>query len=165
MGHYAFLWGQKQERTPTWYGMFVGGKPTAAVHTLSALWTGAQTEQAPAIERLELAGGEAVDSVMLMPGQQVKARVYAADDGLMSYRWALWQESQATQSGGDLEEAPPQVEGAIAGGDGAVVDVRAPLQSGAYRLFVYIEDEQGNVAHANLPFFVKDKAGETGQDE
>ena len=32
IGSYAFLWGQKQERTPTWYGVFTAdGRRTAAV--------------------------------------------------------------------------------------------------------------------------------------
>ena len=39
MGGYAFVWGQKQERTPTWYGMFnKDGKATAVVDELTLFW-------------------------------------------------------------------------------------------------------------------------------
>ncbi|HWF19308.1 MAG TPA: sugar porter family MFS transporter, partial [Verrucomicrobiae bacterium] len=41
LGSYAFLWGQKQERTPTWYGMFLpAGETTETVDVLQHLWTG-----------------------------------------------------------------------------------------------------------------------------
>ena len=42
IGHFAFLWGQKQERTPTWYGMFhKSGEATATIDELTKYWTGA----------------------------------------------------------------------------------------------------------------------------
>ena len=41
LGSYVFLWGQKQERTPTWYGMFLkSGEETASVDALHYLWNG-----------------------------------------------------------------------------------------------------------------------------
>ena len=41
IGSFAFLWGQKQERTPTWYGLFTAdGARTASVDELTRWWTG-----------------------------------------------------------------------------------------------------------------------------
>ena len=56
LGSYAFLWGQKQERTPTWYGMFLkDGSVTEAVDVMQYAWTGAWPEnRSPRIEGLYL---------------------------------------------------------------------------------------------------------------
>ena len=35
------------------------------------------------------------------------------------------------------------------------VEFEAPKTPGAYRLYAYVYDGNGNAAHANIPFFVK----------
>src|SRR6516165_3768849 len=41
LGSYAFLWGNKQEATATWFGMLLpGGKRLAAADTMQEMWTG-----------------------------------------------------------------------------------------------------------------------------
>ena len=64
-------------------------------------------------------------------------------------------ESTATQSGGDREDVPASVEGAVIDAGDGTATVIAPARPGAYRLFVYVHDGQGNAGHANLPFLVK----------
>ena len=75
IGNYVFLWGQKQERTPTWYGMFLeDGSSTAAVDTMQHIWTGEWPEnRAPVIGDITLDGRGAADSVTLAPGETVTA--------------------------------------------------------------------------------------------
>ena len=52
IGDYVFLWGQKQERTPTWYGMFLAdGSATETVDFMQFAWTGAwPANRAPRVE-------------------------------------------------------------------------------------------------------------------
>lgn|GEM_PF-6575289 len=56
LGSFVFLWGDKQERTSTWYGLFLpSGEATPSVDTLQLLWTGRwPTTRAPTVSTLTL---------------------------------------------------------------------------------------------------------------
>ena len=56
LGSFVFLWGQKQERTSTWYGLFLErGARTEAVDVLSEAWTGEPPmNPVPVIKHLQL---------------------------------------------------------------------------------------------------------------
>ena len=158
IGNYAFLWGQKQERTPTWYGLFTAdGRRTEAVDVLQRIWTGDwPMNRAPQIQALLLDGKRAEDSVRLLPGQTYGASVQSADpeDDALRFEWRLMRESQATQAGGDAEEIPETLNDFVTGPQAEQTKLRAPPQPGAYRLYLYVGDGHGGVAHANLPFLV-----------
>ena len=80
IGHYACFWGQKQERTPKWYGVFVDGARTEAVDVLQQIWTKAPpTDQAPSIKHLSLDAKRAEDSVKLRAGHGYVARAQVSD--------------------------------------------------------------------------------------
>jgi hypothetical protein len=155
IGSYAFYWGQKQERTPTWFGLLTErDERTESIDVLQYLWTGRWPEdRTPQLLSLQLDGKNALASVRIESGRSYYAQVDAIDpDGdQLAYRWELKPESTATQSGGDFEPPIESIEGFISGDAGARVMITAP-PPGAYRLFVYVVDGQGNAAHANLPF-------------
>jgi len=159
LGSYAFKWGQKQERTPTWYGMFLkDGSVTEAVDVMHHAWTGDWPQnRSPRLEGLYLDNRIAEDSIELKPAGRYVARAIAADpDGdPLTYRWVLRRESDATQVGGDPEEVPDVIPGRLeVAADGSAI-LSAPEQPGAYRLFVYAYDGNGNAGHANVPFLVQ----------
>ena len=163
MGSYVFLWGQKQERTPTWYGVFLeDGAETEAVDVMHYIWNGEwPANRSPAIEGMLLDERSAHDNVVLATGAEYEAGIRAADpDGdTLAYRWEIMRESEATQEGGDLEEVPERIDGLISdpGSDPGSANIRvtAPPEPGAYRLFAYVYDGQGNAGHANIPFYVE----------
>ena len=159
LGSFVFLWGQKQERTPTWYGMFLPtGEKTETIDVMHNIWTGVWPEnRSPQIESILLDDRTAMDSITVAANEQVAASVAASDpDGdELSYRWEVVPESAATQEGGDSEEIPLVIAGLVNDASQRTVAVTAPAEEGAYRLFVYVYDGNGSAGHANIPFYVR----------
>ena len=159
VGSYVFLWGQKQETTPTWYGVFLeDGSQTEALDNLHRAWKGEEpSNRAPVIESFTLNDQTAFDSVTLSPGQKVPVAALIADpDGdELTFTWELLPESQFTKAGGDVERRPDAVQAAVSGGSDGKGMMRMPRIRGAYRLFVYAHDGKGSAATANLPFYIE----------
>jgi hypothetical protein len=159
IGNYVFLWGQKQERTPTWYGMFLeSGESTEAVDVMHHIWNGQwPANRAPRVGPVNLDNRVAYDNVTLEAGMDYPASIKVEDpeQDPLSFRWELRHESTATEVGGDHEEIPDLVPGMIADPTQPKITLTAPAVSGAYRLFVYVFDGNNHAAHANIPFYVQ----------
>ena len=134
------------------------GSETETIDVMHRIWTGAWPEnRAPQIKGMTLDGKTSDSDISLAPGATVAASVESSDpngDGL-KFEWVLLEESQATQTGGDLEDVPDEVSGQITGGDGSEISLTTPTQPGAYRLFVYVRDGKAKAGHANIPFQVR----------
>ncbi len=158
VGSYVFLWGQKQERTATWYGMFMpDGEKTAAVDVMEYKWTGSwPSNLAPKIDSFTLNGLEAQDNIEFPSGTETHSTVVVTDaeGDSLTYYWSVRPEPTEVGHGGDDEDAPPLVPDLFSMLDDGQVSLNAPSKSGAYRLFVHITDGQGSAAHANIPFLV-----------
>lgn len=158
-GSYVFYWGQKQERTPTWYGMFLAdGSETETIDVMHYIWNGEWPDnRSPGIESMTLNAMTSDQSVTVAAGEQYPAQLNAADpDGdTLEYRWEIMRESEATQEGGDKEKIPEVLAGLINDSKRNQVVVTAPAEAGAYRLFAYVYDGQGHAGHANIPFLVE----------
>ncbi len=157
IGSYAFLWGQKQERTPTWFGLFTeSGESTEAVDVMRYNWTGSWPEdRSPRVLSMTLNGKGAREHVELEAGLSYTARLELRDEDMdgLRFRWEVRPESAAEQAGGDFETAVPTLDGLLAESGGAEVSMTAPVP-GFYRLYAYALDQHGKAAHANIPFRV-----------
>ncbi|MCB2376671.1 hypothetical protein LGH70_03720 [Hymenobacter sp. BT635] len=161
LGTYVFLWGQKQERTPTWYGIFTeDGKESEVVDVMQYLWSGKwPRNRAPHLASFTLNGKKATDNVQLQPDQSVPvaAAVSDPDQDPLTYRYELLPESTDLKTGGDRESRPAPIPGLVPAGAKGQTTLKAPTKAGAYRLFVYAYDGKDNVATANIPFYVQGK--------
>jgi len=158
VGSYVFLWGHKQERTPTWYGMFLeSGEETPAIDVMQYLWTGEwPLIRSPQLKGAWLDGKTAYQNIHLKPGQIYSAKIGVVDDhqNLLTYSWSVLEESTDLKTGGDFEAKPKSLPDLVDGKGGSGINVKTPSKPGAYRLFAYVFDGQGHAAHANIPFLV-----------
>lgn len=155
LGGYVFKWGNKQERTDTWFSMILeGGELTQAVDEITKIWTGSYPDnRAPIVEGIECE----LALQRVAPGGQVTASVVATDpeDDPLDITWIVRRESDDKNQGGVEERVPEEITGSIAEQSERNATVNVPTDPGGYRLYVYVRDGNGGVGTANIPFFVE----------
>ncbi len=154
LGGYAFLWGNKMEATPSWFGMWLDdGARLGSVDAMTEVWTGSPpADRSPIVEPLKVDGAPAAE-----PGDSVKVSAEAADPerGELRARWELRRDSGELLTGGDYRPYPLLIEDAIAESSVRSATVRMPDAPGPYRLYYTVYDPAGNAATANLPLLVE----------
>lgn len=159
LGSYVFLWGQKQEHTSTWFGLFTEeGEETEVMDVLIKSWRGTDPENfAPTISDFAINRKSAGDNITVKPGEGMKASVLIKDkdEDEIAYEWQIIPESTDKKTGGDAERAPKPLGGVFSKATlkSSEVAFEAPKE-GQYRLFLFAHDGNGNVATGNIPFQV-----------
>jgi len=155
LGSYVFLWGNKQEVTATWYGMFLkSGEKLPTVDAIVRAWSGKWPEnRCPKILKFESSLREAV--VGANQGCKASAQAEDPEGDAVTYEWAVLPESTSAHVGGDAEVVPQPVEGCVVTQSGGDVSLRTPGKPGAYRLFLTVRDGKGSASVDNIPFLVK----------
>ncbi len=158
LGSYVFLWGQKQETTATWYGLFTeNGNPTEALEQVFILWQKRQPSFAAAsIDSIFLEEKQMADNIYLTAKERYSARVVynESPNNPVKIEWMVFPESDAVSAGGDYEEGLQQVYGLIRRRRQPSIEFRAPEKEGAYRLFVFLTAKNKITSYANIPFYV-----------
>ena len=165
LGSFVFLWGQKEERTPTWFSMFVEnnvpglplkGEKTPMVEAMERVWTGVEpTQTAPVVHGIFINNTKPADNIIVKAEATFEAKVDATDreGDKMTYIWEILKEATVTASGGAYEPRPDRV------GEVQTTSVNtlktSIAETGEYRLYVYILDGTGFVSTANAPFQVQ----------
>ena len=163
LGSYVFYWAHKQEKTHTWYGMFLpDGSRTPAVDAMTFLWTGRwPTNRCPSLEGTRLSvtladGGTPSRPGVFLPGTKLACAVQVNDpDGdPLQVAWELRPDvADHPGVGGDWEPTVDPLPGAVLSTQeqGVRATVQLPSKPGKYRLFVYAHDNHGNATTANTP--------------
>ena len=166
LGSYVFYWAHKQEKTHTWYGMFLpDGSRTPAIDMMTWLWTSHWPtnrcpELGPGKARVTRPDGSEPEQPGVFPaGSRLACAVDVRDpDGdPLRITWELRPDvADNPNVGGDwepsVEPLPAVVLAASEGGHRA--EIQLPSKPGKYRLFVYARDDQGNATTANVPLLV-----------
>lgn len=157
IGNFIFIWEQKQERTPTWYGLFTeSGEKTEAIDIMYRIWNNKWPEnRCPSVSDLLINGKKAIDNCYLSPGEKINAVITATDpdQDTLTYRWEILPESTDLKTGGEYETRPKTLDKITT--TSGTAELIAPADTGAYRLFVYVLDGHHHAGTANIPFYVK----------
>jgi hypothetical protein len=161
LGSYVFLWGQKQETTATWFGMFLDtGEALPPVDVMQRMWTGA-----PPANSAPRVGAIRTDTRLdrTPPGTRMSltADISDPDEDTLRVEWRVVRETTDRRMGGDAEQAPPEIPSRVISSDASSAIIAAPEEPGAYRIFVYAFDESGNAGTSNLPFRVIEPDADT----
>ncbi|MFB3881914.1 MAG: glycoside hydrolase family 2 TIM barrel-domain containing protein [Armatimonadota bacterium] len=163
LGSYVYLWGYHLgfAFSDTWLQMHLrsAGEPTAAVEAMQLEWTGRlPSDRAPeivywqsSVALREVAPGSrhSAEVVLRHPG-----RPWLQDQPRLQVPYQIrWQILGEVPPAG--EKWPTACPGCIISARDGGVTFRAPSREGAYRLYVYVVDDAGRAATANVPFFVK----------
>ena len=159
MGSYVFLWGQKQERTPTWYGLFTEeGEKMEAIDVMQYFWTGKWPDnRSPKILKAEMNGMDRYEGVKVNAGSFNKVNIDFKDpdsDSLV-IECEILKEATDLGDGGDFESRPEAINTDMECSPGGNISFTAPAQKGEYRFFVYVRDNNGHAATVNIPFKVE----------
>ena len=160
IGSYVFLWGYKQETTPTWYSMFLpDGSESEIIDVMQYNWSKTwPANRAPSIQEFNINGKKALDNIYLTPGNLNKAEAIFIDPEKknLTLQWVFMPESTDKKAGGDFEKTPEAVAGLITENTNSTITFKTPEKPGAYRLFVYAFDDTHKVAFGNIPFYVNE---------
>ena len=153
LGSYAFAWGNKNEATATWYGLYLSdGTRLQPVDVLQQEWTGkAPAIKCPTIDSYKIDGPAEVEG-----GATVKASIDITDPQRdpIKIDWVLSFDPATYNTGGANEAMPATYPDAIVAGDSSSVTVKMPPYQGGYRLYAFVHDAHGDGAVANLPLHI-----------
>ena len=158
IGSYVFLWGQKQETTSTWYGLFSqNGMRSQAIDVLADEWSSDKDRnKAPIVDQLRFVAKSNREAIILSMDSLYDVNVMVSDpdkDKLKGY-WFVIPESTDIREGGDAEAAPEPIGGLFRKRGLDHAKFKCPEIPGSYRIFYFVFDQKGHYGYANLPFYV-----------
>ena len=164
LGGYAFYWGQKTEATLTWFGVKLeDGRELDSLEALREIWSGTPADPGtPAIRSIHLDQLVASDGPVFNTRQSIAAAVHVDNpQSVRSVQWELTHDEHRPPAGGDPEPRPITE---LLRDTGTTLGLTLPsLQSGMFRLYVYVEGASGRVATANIPFLIQPACLESTQ--
>lgn len=163
LGSAVFYWGQKQERTHTWFNIFdEHGRKSQIYFELKQLWGNEiSNPQPPQIRYMLVDKKGAKDNLVFVPGESKKAQVFfnSEADSAFQYYWEIHEEGWNYEGEGAKHKLTKKIPDSIENNGESEVYFTVPAIEGPYRIFVFVYDNYGNFSSANTPFYVLNKNG------
>ena len=159
LGSYCFLWGQKQESTSTWHGMYLSnGHPTEAIDVMQYCWSGNWPKQkAPSIMQIKLNGDNWKKNHIFSTGEEVSLEYVfnRNNNDSLIFDYQLYPETFSNKGGGDFQESPDEIPIEIICKSENKISFKVPSRKGYYRIFVFLKNKFNQSSVANIPFQVE----------
>jgi hypothetical protein len=160
MGSYVFLWGQKQETTSTWYGIFTEyNEKTETLWAIAQAWK--DTKMPAPVSLVSFAQTHLLTRAH--EPLEIRFEMLPASRQNIRMRYEIVPESQDIKAGGDVESRPESIrKRRVRKFEPGLLSIKAPEIEGAYRVFLYLE-ASGWVAYGNVSIYVQPQATGAGQ--
>lgn len=163
LGSYAFLWGQKQEYTSTWFSLYTDrGERTDLTDELHALWTGLPSPAATFIQSVHINNKRDTGNIYLQTGSGNSISVSLTNTlaAPARLRWELQSDTVQYLDASYTYQRQHLVRDSSlllpAGQTSYSFSFAAPVVPGPFRLFLYLSNGDNKVATANACFYVYD---------
>jgi hypothetical protein len=158
LGSYVFLWSDKFEQTPTWYGLFLPNstEQTQAVEEMQNSWSGSYpANRAPRITIATIEGKTSSQSPVVKKdvGNIVNVQAFDPDGDPLTYEYLI-QSDLLTGMVNDPPATIAYLPNLIESQNEGVATFKAPENSKNYRLYIFVRDGKGHAATINVPFRV-----------
>lgn len=173
LGAYVFIWGTKQEYTPTWFSLFSPWpklQETELTETCMQEWKGISPNLlSPSIDALTINGASDTSNIYVQPGTTPELAIYLANkvQGPLLLRWELAEEVAEYLSSSYKSQKPKIIadstwkfhqEAQYAGNSGGRQRItfrfKTPDYNGPFRIYLYAVNKNGKASTANASFFV-----------
>ena len=134
------------------------GNPTEAVDIMQFCWTGEWPDsRAPSIRDISLEDIGWRKDHILTPSTKatLKIDIRKYDNQKLIVEYILYPEAFSTKIGGDKQLSPEPIKLEIVKQNNDELVFISPKKKGAYRIFAFVKNENGQSSVANIPFLVE----------
>jgi hypothetical protein len=165
LGTLLFYWGNKHERTYTWFSLFMDDKKLESLKTVEYLWKGKEIPDTEiGLEYLLVDGRGSADNIIFEPNQIRHSEVVFSHESTSDAKimWEIYPEAWSwpwwlRQDTAKMDFSPIRKLERFVGFEDNKATFLTPENEGAYRIFAYVFDSQGYFATANIPFYILSK--------
>lgn len=165
LGSFVFYWGQKQERTQTWYSMFaeqnidsgLHGEPLSTVLLMERLWKN-ETNSIDIFEvdSIRVNNKNPEDNLVIKKEDSIGVEVHVKGNYKeVTYRYEIVEEEEKHGVAGSYTARPKSICKTYESLQNNIVLIPVNI-AGNFRIFVYAINEAKNIGVANFPFRVEE---------
>lgn len=156
VGSLMFYWGNKLERTHTWFSLFKDGYKSESIIVIESMWNKSDnTWDEGRIDYMLVNDKRAHENVIFAPGELSHAEIFFHNNYNDSVRieWEIYPEAWYSDTNEVVLNNYEPIDSFI-NFENSKTTFHAPIKEGPYRIFAYIYNKDGFFATTNTPFYV-----------